>query len=322
VTAGVTTDTTASRRQPSLAPDTADAFPVQAADGPTLRAYALPAADDGLPALLWGHANGFAAGSYTPLLRMLGARFRVFAYDARGHGGSDVPPPPFPHTLHIDRYARDLDAVAGAVRARIGDAPLYFASHSFSGVAALRLGAVFGSAPWAGITVFEPPLTPTPDLPNNAIAISKSKGLSEMARRRRRRWPSPDAYAESLAGRSAYAAFRPDMLRAHCHATLQPTAEGDWELACPPEVEMATYATVLNFSTFHNLPNFPLPVHFVAGDPAPADGPPSWAALVQAEAAARVRKGRLTVLTGTGHMMPFERPEECRDIVFDMAGAR
>src|SRR3546814_1533816 len=80
------------------------------------------------------------------------------------------------------------------------------------------------------------------------------------AKRRRRRWTSPAAYAESLGKRFPYSRFRPDMLEAHCRATLRPTAAGDYELCCAPEVEMATYEAVDNFTTFAALPAFPCPV--------------------------------------------------------------
>ena len=52
-------------------------------------------------------------------------------------------------------------------------------------------------------------------------------------------------------------------------ATLRPTGEGDFALACDPEVEIATYTTVLNSSSFRALPRFPMPVHIIAADPAP-----------------------------------------------------
>lgn len=308
-----------SERPPSIPAEAAEAHMLARPDGVRLRVYALKAASAELPALIWGHANGFAAGSYLPFLEDLGRDFRVFAFDARGHGGSDEPAAPLSLSLHIDRYARDLGAVAAWVSEQIGTAPLYFASHSFSGVAVLRLGAVFGIAPWAGVTVIEPPLVPTPDVPEHDVAVGKSQGLIALARRRRRRWGSPEAYFESLVKRPPYSGFRADMLAAHCRATLMPTGEGDYALCCAPETEIATYTTVLNSSTFRALTRFPLPVHVVAADPAPPGGHPSWAALVQAATAERLPNSRLTVVPGASHMVPFEFPDRCRELLLQMA---
>src|SRR3546814_832470 len=158
--------------------------------------YRLRRGRPGGPVLLWGHANGFAAGSYLPLLEELCEDFRVFAFDARGHGGSQQPPAPFGRTLHIDRYTEDLGLHVGRVRECTGDAPLFYAAHSFSGVAALRLGAVRGIAPWRAVVLFEPPLVPTPDHPEHAVAVTTARDLVAAAKRRRRRWTSPAAYAE------------------------------------------------------------------------------------------------------------------------------
>ncbi len=314
---------TAGLPPPSVPPEAARAITLTAADGLRLRLYEFPDGPRDGPALLWGHANGFAAGSYLPLLQELAADFRVFAFDARAHGGSEAPAAPLERSLHIDRFARDVGMFSRAVRAHVGDeVPLYYASHSFSGVAALRLAAVFGEVPWRAMTLFEPPLVPSVEHPEHAVAYGKSFGLVALARRRRRRWASPAAFADSLAGRTPFSAFRPDMLAAHTRATLRPSGEGDYVLCCPPEAEAAIYLTVLNSSTFRALPNLRIPAHFVAGDPAPPDGPPSWAALVQGLAAERAPRGRLTVLRGVGHMMPFERPDRCRDLVREMLGEK
>lgn len=308
---------TIARRSPTLPAEIAEGFSATTPDGLELAVYGLRAGPAQGPALLWGHANGFAAGCYEPFLHSLGERFQVFAYDARGHGGSDVPEPADETSLHIDRHARDLAAVAAQVQARIGGRPLYFASHSFTGVVALRLAGVFGVAPWAGITVFEPPMTPPPEQPDHAIAVEKSLGLMTRARRRRQGWASPESYRSALAGRPAFRRFRPDMLAAYCAASLQPVVGGEWRLRCRPEIEALIYMTVLNPSTFRALARVPVPVHFVAGESDP-ETTGSWAAIVQARAASAVPGGRLTVVADAGHMLMFEAPETCRDLAFAM----
>ena len=67
-------------------PDADEVFAVALPDGATLPVYRL-AGPPGAPALLFGHANGLAAGSYEPWLRRLAERAQIFAFDARGHGG-------------------------------------------------------------------------------------------------------------------------------------------------------------------------------------------------------------------------------------------
>ena len=308
----------AALRPPSIPHEAAEAFALTSGDGVRLRVYELRSQHRPRPVLLWGHATGFAAGSYLPLLQMLGADFRVFAFDARAHGGSDVPQAPLEQSLHMDRFARDLGQIARLVRSHVGDAPMFYASHSLSGVAALRLSGVFGETPWQAITVFEPPIVPTTEFPEHGVSYATSLSLASQARRRRQRQASPAAFFNSLAPRLPYSRFRRDMLAAHTRATLLPTADGDYQLCCPAEAEARIYLAALNASTFRALRHVPCPVHFVAGDPAPPDGPPSWAALVQDAASRQALQGRLTVLTDVGHMMPFEQPETCRAIVRQM----
>src|SRR5438552_4299499 len=108
------------------------------------------------PALLVGHANGLAAGSYGPWLRDLARDFRVFAFDARGHGGSSWPEGPLETVFSVDRLAEDLAAIAAELRGRLGRVALYFAGHSLAAAAAVRLAA--GGAPLAfdRVTLFWP----------------------------------------------------------------------------------------------------------------------------------------------------------------------
>ena len=117
-------------RPPSLPEPFAERSVVAADDGLELSLYRLREGKDDAPALLWGHANGFPAGGYAPLLRLLASDFRVYAYDARGHGGSGLPD----DKPGFDRYAADLDLVCRAVRADADGAPLFYASHAVCGV--------------------------------------------------------------------------------------------------------------------------------------------------------------------------------------------
>jgi pimeloyl-ACP methyl ester carboxylesterase len=305
-------------RPPSIAANAAAVDWVEGAGGVRLRRYRLcrpaegPATAPG-PVLLWGHANGFAAGSYLPWLQQVSRYCTVYAYDARGHGGADLPPEPLSVSCRADALAADLAAVAAAVRAEIGpQRPLHFAAHSFTGLAALRLGGVHGAVPWTSATLFEPPLAPTPDHAAHAIAAELAEALVTGALRRRPVWDSPAALGERLAASPAYARWDRAMLAAHCAAILHPAADGrGWGLASPPAVEAAGYRMTMDTSTFRFAAGFACPNVLVASQPAGEGATPSWAALVQGLAAARVPAARLVRLADCGHMMLFERPDAC-----------
>src|SRR6185437_530593 len=142
----------------------AECFTVATADGATLAVYVLGGKAGG-PGLLFGHANGFAAGSYGSWLRGFCANARVFAFDARGHGGAEWPEGPLDRVFAVDCFADDLADVATAVAARLDGAPCHYAAHSLNAAAALRLAARGGTLPWPAMTLFEPPIFPLPDHP-------------------------------------------------------------------------------------------------------------------------------------------------------------
>ena len=94
--------------------DAVDRFEVETSDGARLPVYEAGGIRDA-PGLLVGHANGLAAGSYAPWLRDLTRDFRVFAFDARGHGGSSWPEGPLETVFAIDRLA-DVPAYYADIR--------------------------------------------------------------------------------------------------------------------------------------------------------------------------------------------------------------
>src|SRR4051812_24490981 len=91
------------------------------------------------PVVMFGHACGFAAGAYLPLLEDLARTHDVFAFDARGHGGSDRNTEDL-SLYTIDYFAHDLGRLAQAVQERIGARKIHYVGHSLGAVTLLRLG--------------------------------------------------------------------------------------------------------------------------------------------------------------------------------------
>ncbi|HKK29388.1 MAG TPA: alpha/beta hydrolase [Alphaproteobacteria bacterium] len=303
---------------PSIDARAAVAEWVDGCEGTRLRFYRIFGPVEEGPVLLWGHANGFAAGSYLPWLQRVAERMPVFAFDARGHGGSEQPPAPYTESCRVDVLARDLALVVQRLRMSVGpDRPIHFAAHSFTGLAALRLGGVLGEIPWASATLLEPPLSPPPEYPAHSIAAELAQALVATAERRRAKWASPQAFIDRLAGAAAYAKWDPGMLAAHCHATLRPNSEDSgYVLACDPAVEAAGYRMTMNTSTFCYVDRFCCATTFIASEAAGKTATPSWAAQVQGLAAARVPGAKLVRMAGTGHMMVFEKPDQCLQALF------
>lgn len=297
-------------RSPTIDISIADSWVVNGADQLALRVYGWRSNTGGRSALFWGHANGFASGAYAPMLSELAREFDIFAADLRAHGGSADPGGDYDRTISADRLAIDMIAVIKSVRERSPTQPLHFAAHSMSGLAGLRMGAVFGLSPFRSMTLFEPPLAPTPDIILHAGAASLGHVLSGRATKRKQILPSPPEFAAQLEERPGFCNWRKDMLAAFAQATLSPRIDGNgWELRCSAAAEAAGYRLTMDTSTFAALARFDRPVVFVESDPATQGPAPSWATKAQGVAAQQAPKGFLDRINGTSHMMPFENPD-------------
>ena len=107
------------------------------------------------------HGFGDYVGRYLDLVRVLTARgYSVFAYDARGHGGSEGPRG---HGERFDQFLEDLDVVWAEAERVLGKG-LFLYGHSFGGLTVIRWlqtrevrpkGALI-SAPWLAIEMEVP----------------------------------------------------------------------------------------------------------------------------------------------------------------------
>ena len=206
--------------------------------------------------LPWAHANGSSAGSYLPFLVRLSNCFRVFAYNARGHGGSSRPQKPYGATLSFDTFARDMESIVYTNHDRIGDVPLYFAGHSFSGATMYYLGGHYGFAPWRSVTTFNATI-----LPNNPPEIPKMLTKNQIdhckrAKRRRADWPGLATYKAALGRPGAFDDWTTEMLEAHCKASISPINDG-YTLACLPKIEAVVFAGVRDSRPWQSLNAFP-----------------------------------------------------------------
>ena len=280
-------------------------------DGARLPVYRIDGMSDG-PALLFGHANGMAAGSYEPWLRMLAEVARVYAFDARGHGGSVWPEGPLATVFAPDRIADDLVHVTRRVAAEAG--AVSYIGHSLGAGAALRL-LVLGRAPdWRALVLFEPPVFPPPGSTSHAEAVAKQERLVAGTLKRRAEWASPEALAERLGGRGMFARFDPQMLMAHCRASLRP-ADGGYCLCCPPEIESFIFKSQSEADTWQRLAAVTRALTLVGGDPAMPDN--DWVSSALPEMALLMPQARLIQVHGAGHLLISEQPRHCAALVAD-----
>jgi len=298
-------------------PQAAETFAVAMPDGTVLPVYGMggPA---GAPVLLFGHANGLAAGSYGPWLARLAARARVFAFDARGHGGARWPEGPVETVFAVDRMAEDLIHLTQAVAAHTGAPTLFYAGHSLGAVMALRLAATGRAPDWRGLVAFEPPVFPPPGARSYAEAMEKQARLVAGTAKRRADWASPEALGQRLRGRGMFARFDEAMLQAHCRAILRPLPGGAYRLCCPPPVEAFIFRSHWEADTWARLPAIRRPVELIGADAAMPDN--DWVSSAMPEMAAVIPESRLSRLAGTGHLLISEAPERTAALLLERIG--
>lgn len=278
------------------------------------------------PALLWGHANGFAAGCYAKVLAALAAHADVFAFDAAGHGGSDTAGTDLPAFCAADALAEDVEAVVRATQEWSGQARLRYAAHSLCGAAMLHLAtsrrARFEALGLAGLLLFEPPLFPPEGHALHDVAnANQIKRLERTSARRATFAGGPEEFATYLGAREMFADFPADVLLDHARATLRP--DGDtWRLACAPAMEAEMFRTFKKVPLFLRLAEYRSPpaLGFVAGDIALAKSVGNWVTGIMDDAAARTPGATLAVLDGRSHMMVFEDSARSLKLLRDFCG--
>jgi len=181
---------------------------------------------DGPPLVLL-HPNGFCAGVFDPLARLLRDDYHVLGIDVRGHGTSDAPA----------TYAEcGFEAAAGDVVASLDALGL---------AEVVLLGESLGGGTGILVDRLRPGLVRRLLL-CEAIAMSGAGGLpgaqpenrmSEMARRRRAVWADRATVRESYGSRPPLNVLEPAALDGYVRFGFRDRSDGQVELSCPPEVE-------------------------------------------------------------------------------------
>ncbi len=255
------------------------------------------------PPLLISHATGFCAHAYTPLASTLAGRFRGVALDHRGHGAT-IAPPGWEAGVGVDwrRFGDDTLAVGKAIAPQGG---LVGFGHSMGG-ASLLMAAHRDPSLFERLVLFEPIAGPVPDRPVDPDEIPLVVG----ARRRRRRFASFDEAYENFRSKPPLSQMTPESLRGYVWHGLRPTADGDVELCCAPELEATIFMLAKDNGVWELLPEIDVPVLVVAGV-VEADQPSFWAEQI----AQRLPHGDVVLLPHQTHFGPFSHPDQVAELI-------
>jgi pimeloyl-ACP methyl ester carboxylesterase len=263
--------------------------------------------------LLVTHGNGFAADAYYPYWRQLLAKFDVLVFDFRNHGQS-VPATPANH--HYAQLARDLERVAGEVKARLGAKKTAGIFHSMSARTAMKHAIEIGWR-WDALLLFDPPDVPPKNHPLYASMEIFENKLTEWAKGRRRKFASIDELTQEYKDARATARWVEGAHELMARSVLRPSPDGGYELTCAPENEAAIYAQALTLDLWPKASEFGGPVKLIGCDPnfkgAPATGPAN-------QALGNEGGYDYGFVEGTGHLLQIEKPDECIRLTLEFLG--
>jgi pimeloyl-ACP methyl ester carboxylesterase len=254
--------------------------------------------------LVFLHANGFNAQSYTQILGALGVH--AVAFDMRGHGESRNMPQPAISGWQIfredcveffDRHLPDLT-----------DGPVVLAGHSFGAVTGI-LAAPKLVGRIKGYVGFDPVSVPTAFrltsvLPGGKAYMKKRVPIARNAGRRKSVFDSPEAAFARWQGRGAFRGMPDSGLRDYIAGGLVEGASGQWELACDPRWEQQIFVAQWHnlFRAARSLPDNSTVIY--AGGRPPVSTKGTRAAVQKAQPKADVRFDQ-----ALGHLFPLVQPD-------------
>jgi pimeloyl-ACP methyl ester carboxylesterase len=254
---------------------------VTASDGTEIAVHDL--GGDG-PPLLLAHATGFHGQMWTDFADLLSRSFRLWSFDARGHGSSDKAT-----DMSWQTMGEDVLAVVDA----LGLPSLLGFGHSLGG-ALLVIAEKVRPGTFQQLFLFEPAIIP-PMSPRNITAV-------ESTLRRRQTFPTrKDAY-ENYASKPPLDELSETSLWAYVEHGFVDQPDGTVTLACTPEDESRTFAGAGERTAWNAMDHVTCPVTLGRGDAQGAQSPGHL------EAHAEHMHAPIVTFSGLGHFGPLAEP--------------
>lgn len=267
------------------------------------------------PLLLFAHATGMCARTYLELLQPLGARYRVVAFDARGHGRTTLPADPADIPTDWKPYRRDLVALAHRLSADAGGGPVRLAGHSFGATSAFE-AAVDTPGLASSVLLIDPPFIPFEQVQLYRGNPAAPHHMAEQAARRRGHFPSRDAAFNAYHGRGVFTGWPDralaDYLQGGTLPEPGPGTETAVRLACTPAWEATSFRGV-STTMQHSMEACGIPFTLLCAE---------IGSTVPASAEAEIRRlhpeATIRRFPGTGHFLPVTHPELVRPYFLQM----
>lgn len=254
------------------------------------------------PPIFFCHATGFHARCWDQVIAHIPGR-HCLAIDARGHGHSSKPAPPYAW--------RDFGRDIGAIASELGLSGALGVGHSMGGHA-VALAAALRPETFSGLLLIDPVIWP----------LERYLGpwhQAQFVAKRRNHWQSSQEMLERFENRPPFDAWDRGVLRDYCEYGLIRSGDG-FELACPPRIEAAIYenSPAPESNIYSEIATIQIPVLVVrAGKPTNAENMMS-ASPTAPHLASRFARGRDLCLPEHSHFIPMESPALTARLVEDV----
>jgi pimeloyl-ACP methyl ester carboxylesterase len=257
--------------------------------------------------IVFGHANGFPAGTYRVLFEAWRtAGWRVEAPEKFGHD------PRYPVGANWPRLREQLLDFIDAVSP---DAPVHLVGHSLGGYLGL-LATCRRPQRVASLLLLDSPVLA--GWRAHSVQVMKLTGLmrrvspGRTSSRRRWQWPSRDAAHAHFAAKHAFARWDPRVLRDYIAAGTEPDADAQAQADAPGAVRLA-FRREIETRIYDTLPHAlgtlvhrhppACRVGFIGGTQS------TEVRQVGLAATRALTRGHISWLDGT-HLFPMERPDD------------
>ncbi|WP_284124514.1 alpha/beta fold hydrolase [Parerythrobacter aestuarii] len=265
-----------------------------------------PAAKGKAPSLLFAHATGFHGRVWDAVIEHFPDR-HVLSLDLRGHGRSSGGPVDHWRVFAADT-AELLEHAGVELALGIGHS---MGAHTLLQVAADRPHS------FAQLVLFDPVVV-SPEFYAAETTPWDSREPHPTVKRKRH-FTSPQEMFERFVARDPYALYDPRVLRDYCEYGLLEKADGEFELACTPEMEASVYmSSRSNGGIVEAARSVDFPVTVVRAkrlDFHDFKSSPTWPDLASA-----LPQGRDLYRPDMTHFHPFQDPADAAWIIADAEG--
>ncbi|CAG8495053.1 13228_t:CDS:2 [Cetraspora pellucida] len=256
--------------------------------------------------LVFAHATGFHKELWNPIIKKLHKqRYRwnggdIWTLDCSNHGDSallnhDV----LPNSFSWLDFSRDILQLIDEAKIQ---KPIIGIGHSFGGTSML-MAETIRPGTFASIIAIEPIIHP--------ILSKEFKLNSTAVKKRRDRWPDRETAHAGFSMNPFFQSWDPEMLNLYVQYGLYELPSGEVALKCPKTQEYYTFfhESVIQFSSFYQLPKIQCPTLFVVGTKSTYDF--KDLALLKAS---QCRYSEI-ISMDAGHLVPMEKPAQIVDII-------